>query len=143
MQQFICGAIGFKTAVSRALPKVWPMRSDCDLERLSSARIPVLALIGRDESANNGPKAATRFRQRLPEARIELVDDANHMVMVDQFRDRGEAARRLPAVTFGICSRDHLASPSALTFPGIDHDSERHKLFVVDSSQHSRPDRTC
>lgn len=53
--------------------------------RGTAARIPVLALIGRDESANNGPKAATRFRQQLPEARIELVDDANHMVMVDQF----------------------------------------------------------
>jgi pimeloyl-ACP methyl ester carboxylesterase len=84
MEQFICGAVGFKMALSNPQPKLWPMRSDCDLQRLASARIPVLAIIGRDESAHNGPKTATRFRQQLPEARIELVDDANHMVMVDQ-----------------------------------------------------------
>jgi pimeloyl-ACP methyl ester carboxylesterase len=51
---------------------------------LSEAEIPVLAIIGRDESLHNGPKTATRFRQQLPEARIELVDDANHMITVDQ-----------------------------------------------------------
>jgi pimeloyl-ACP methyl ester carboxylesterase len=60
------------------------MRSDCDLQRVAAARIPVLAIIGRDESAHNGPKTAARFRQQLPEARIELVDDANHLIMVDQ-----------------------------------------------------------
>lgn len=84
MAQFICGAIGFKVALSNPQPKLWPMRSDCDLQRLASARIPVLAIIGGDESAHNGPKTATRFRQQLREARIELVDDAKHMVMVDQ-----------------------------------------------------------
>lgn len=82
MQQFTSGAIGFKTALSNARPK--HRRGDCDLQRLTSARIPVLAIIARDESLYNGPTAATRFRQQLPDARIELVDDANHMVMVDQ-----------------------------------------------------------
>ena len=38
----------------------------------------------QDESVHNGPKTATRFRQQLPEARIELVDDANHMILNDQ-----------------------------------------------------------
>lgn len=84
MDQFISGAIGFKQALSNPQPQPWPMRGDCDLQGLSSARIPVLAIIGRDESLYNGPKTATRFRQQLPEARIELVDDANHLVMVDQ-----------------------------------------------------------
>ena len=78
MQQFITGTIGFKPA-SGNLPK------RCDLQRLSSAQIPVLAIIGRDESSHSGPKMATRFRQQLPWARIELVDDANHSVFVDQF----------------------------------------------------------
>ena len=77
MQQFIAGAIGFKPA-SGNLPK------RCDLQRLSSAQIPVLAIIGRDESIHSGPKMATRFRQQLPEARVELVDDANHNLFVDQ-----------------------------------------------------------
>ena len=36
-------------------------------------------------TSHSGPKMATRFRQQLPEARIELVDDANHSVFVDQF----------------------------------------------------------
>ena len=73
MEQLICGAIGFKVAFSNAQPKLWPMRSDCDLQRLASARIPVLAIIGGEESAHNGPKTATRFRQQLPEARIDGV----------------------------------------------------------------------
>jgi len=85
IQQFICGAVTFKVALSNVRPRrPWPMRSDCDLQRIASARIPVLAIIPRDESFHNGPKTATCFRQQLPEARIEVVDDANHMVMVDQ-----------------------------------------------------------
>jgi pimeloyl-ACP methyl ester carboxylesterase len=78
MEQFITGTIGFKPA-SGNLPK------RCDLQRLSSAQIPVLAIIGRDESLHSGPKMAARFRQQLTEARIELVDDANHSVYIDQF----------------------------------------------------------
>ncbi|WP_280829976.1 alpha/beta hydrolase [Mycobacterium sp. OTB74] len=77
IQQFIAGTIGFKPA-SGNLPK------RCDLQRLSSAQIPVVAIIGRDETFHSGPKMATRFRQQLPEARIELLDDANHNLFVDQ-----------------------------------------------------------
>jgi pimeloyl-ACP methyl ester carboxylesterase len=84
IEQFIGGAIHFKLSLSNPQPKPWPMRSDCDLDRLASARIPILAIIGRYESAINGPKTATHLWQQLPEARVELVDDANHMVMVDQ-----------------------------------------------------------
>lgn len=84
MEQFISGAIGFKQSLSNAHPNPWPLRSDCDLQRLSSARIPFLAIIGRNESLHNGPKTAIRLRQQLSEARIELVDDANHMIMIDQ-----------------------------------------------------------
>jgi pimeloyl-ACP methyl ester carboxylesterase len=84
IEQFISGAIGFKQSLSNARPNPWPLRSDCDLQRLSSARIPFLAIIGRNESLHNGPKTAIRLRQRLPDARIELVDDANHMITNDQ-----------------------------------------------------------
>ena len=82
MQQFASGAVGFKFSLSNARPT--RRRGDCDLRRLSSARIRVLAIVAKDESLYNGPTAATRFRQQLPEARIEFVNDANHMVMVDQ-----------------------------------------------------------
>jgi pimeloyl-ACP methyl ester carboxylesterase len=84
MRQFIGGTTHFKMALTNAQPRPWPLRSDCDLDRLKSAQTPVLAIIGRDESAINGPKAATLLRQLLPEARIELLDNANHMVVVDQ-----------------------------------------------------------
>ncbi|MGH3726326.1 MAG: alpha/beta fold hydrolase [Mycobacterium sp.] len=84
MQQFVSGAVGFKKSLSDARPKPWPSHNDCDLSRLASAGTPVLAVIGRQESIYNGPKTATRLRQQLPEARIELIDDANHMVMIDQ-----------------------------------------------------------
>ncbi|MFI5510621.1 alpha/beta fold hydrolase [Mycobacterium sp. NPDC051804] len=82
MHQFVCGAINFKMSFRNAQPRPWPLRSDCDLYRLKT--IPVLAVIGRDESALNGPKSAGMLRESLPNARIEVVDDANHMVMVDQ-----------------------------------------------------------
>jgi pimeloyl-ACP methyl ester carboxylesterase len=78
-QQFVVGMMGFTFAIIGA---VRPTR--CDLGRLAAARIPVLVIIGRDESLHDGPKMAARFRQRLPEARIEIVDDANHIIPVDQ-----------------------------------------------------------
>jgi pimeloyl-ACP methyl ester carboxylesterase len=83
-QQLISGAVNFKLSIRVAAPKPWPMRSDCDLQQIESARIPFLAIIGRHESVHNGPKTATLLRQQLPEARIELVDDANHMILIDQ-----------------------------------------------------------
>jgi pimeloyl-ACP methyl ester carboxylesterase len=49
-----------------------------------SARFPILAIIGRDESLHDGPKMAARLRQQLPEARIEVVNDAKHIIPVDQ-----------------------------------------------------------
>ena len=78
-QQCVDGVMGFKFALIGA---VRPTR--CDLRPLSSARIPVLVIIGRDESLHDGPKMAARFHQRLPEARIEIIDDANHFLPVDQ-----------------------------------------------------------
>jgi pimeloyl-ACP methyl ester carboxylesterase len=41
-------------------------------------------MVGRDETLHDGPKMAARFRQRLPGARIELIDDANHLIPIDQ-----------------------------------------------------------
>jgi pimeloyl-ACP methyl ester carboxylesterase len=56
----------------------------CDLQPLASAQIPILVMVGRDETLHDGPKMAARFRQRLPGARIELIDDANHLIPIDQ-----------------------------------------------------------
>ena len=57
------------------------MPSDCDLQRVASARIPVLAIIGRDESAaQRSSKTATRLRQQLPEADMASTSAASHFV---------------------------------------------------------------
>ena len=78
-QQFVVGVTGFRIALIGA---VRPTR--CDLGPLSAAQIPVLAMVGRNESLHDGPTMAVRFRQRLPEARIEIIKDANHLIPIDQ-----------------------------------------------------------
>jgi pimeloyl-ACP methyl ester carboxylesterase len=79
MQQCVVGVMGFKFAF---LGAIRPTR--CGLGSLEAAQIPVLVLIGRNESVHDGPKMAARFRQQLPDARIEIVDDANHIIPIDQ-----------------------------------------------------------
>jgi pimeloyl-ACP methyl ester carboxylesterase len=86
-RQYVTGTIGFKPALNAVRP------TRCDLRPLASAQFPVLALIGREESLHDGPKMAARFRQRLPAARIELIDNANHIIPVD----RPEIVNRLLA----------------------------------------------
>ena len=41
-------------------------------------------MIGRNETLHDGPKAAARYRRQLPDARVVLVDNANHLIPVDQ-----------------------------------------------------------
>jgi pimeloyl-ACP methyl ester carboxylesterase len=41
-------------------------------------------LVGRQETLHDGPRMAERFRDRVPRARVELVDRANHLLVVDQ-----------------------------------------------------------
>lgn len=94
MQQFVSGTANFRMSFTNAQPRPWPLPSDCDLNRLARAHIPVLGVIGRDESALNGPKSAALLRRRLPEAQIEVIDDANHMVVVDGFSKVNELLGR-------------------------------------------------
>jgi pimeloyl-ACP methyl ester carboxylesterase len=68
----------FQDTLNNARPK------RCDLKPLSSAQVPVLAIIGKSDFFQHGPKMATQFRDQLRAARVELVEDANHMVMNDQ-----------------------------------------------------------
>jgi pimeloyl-ACP methyl ester carboxylesterase len=56
----------------------------CNIERLAEIGVPVLAIIGRNETLHDGPTMAERFRRRLPKAQVKLVDDANHLVFIDQ-----------------------------------------------------------
>jgi len=76
--QYVTGTIGF----DKPLLSLRPTR--CDLQRLASAPFPVLVMVGTKESLHDGPKMADRLRRRLPQARIELIDEANHLIPIDQ-----------------------------------------------------------
>ena len=78
-QQFIFGMSNFRANLRESRPG-----ARCNIERLASSGIPVLAIIGRDETLHDGPTMARRFREQLPHAQVELVDDANHLVAIDQ-----------------------------------------------------------
>jgi pimeloyl-ACP methyl ester carboxylesterase len=74
-QQFIFGMPNFRANLREPRPG-----ARCNIERLASSRIPLLILIPRDETGQDGPRTADRYRQQLPHARVELVDDSNHIV---------------------------------------------------------------
>jgi pimeloyl-ACP methyl ester carboxylesterase len=77
-RQFIVGMPTFR--------RNWrePRPVKCNLQRLAMRRIPLLALIPRNETLHDGPTMAKRFRDQLPHAQVELVDDANHIIVIDQ-----------------------------------------------------------
>ena len=50
---------------------------------LAALDIPVLAVIPRDETLHDAQVMADRFRQRLPKARVEIIESANHLVFID------------------------------------------------------------
>jgi pimeloyl-ACP methyl ester carboxylesterase len=78
MQQLITGVATFR----RGLREPRPVR--CNIQRLADSGIPVLAIIGRDETLHDAATMAERFRRRLPGAQVRLVDGAGHFVFIDQ-----------------------------------------------------------
>jgi pimeloyl-ACP methyl ester carboxylesterase len=76
--QFALGISAYRTNFRE--PR--PVR--CDIGPLAASGVPVLVAVGRQETLHDGPLMARRFRERLPDARIELVDDANHALFIDQ-----------------------------------------------------------
>jgi pimeloyl-ACP methyl ester carboxylesterase len=52
--------------------------------RLAACTFPVLALIGNDETLHDGALMAERFTEQIPNADVVVVDDANHLVFIDQ-----------------------------------------------------------
>jgi pimeloyl-ACP methyl ester carboxylesterase len=55
-----------------------------DADALVSLTMPVLVIIGTEESVCDGPQSAQIARQRLPRGRVELVPHANHCLFADQ-----------------------------------------------------------
>jgi pimeloyl-ACP methyl ester carboxylesterase len=78
VQQLVTGLATFRRGLREARPV------PCNIRRLADSGIPVLAIIGREETLHDGATMAERFRQRLPDAQVRLVDDANHLVFIDQ-----------------------------------------------------------
>src|SRR5262245_44994051 len=56
----------------------------CDIDRLAASGIRVLAVVTREETLHDGATMAGRFRPQLRHAEVELVDDADHLVPIDQ-----------------------------------------------------------
>ena len=56
----------------------------CNVDRLAALATPVLIVVPRDETLHDGPTMAQRLRQRLTHTQVELVDDANHIVVIDR-----------------------------------------------------------
>ena len=102
-QQFIGGMPTFRR--NRQEPR--PV--SCNLERLAASGIPMLALVPRDETLHDGPTMATRFRQQLRHAQVELVDDANHLVIIDQTEVVADHLKKFASKGEILCSTKQLA----------------------------------
>ena len=78
VQQLIVGMATFRRGAREARPV------RCNVQQLAASGIPVLALIGRDETLHDGATVADRLRRQLPSAHVILVNDANHLIFIDQ-----------------------------------------------------------
>jgi pimeloyl-ACP methyl ester carboxylesterase len=78
VDQHVVGAPAFHGASREAIPCTY------DREALSALKMPVLLVVGRDETVCDGPRSTAIARERIPHARVELLDDANHAVFADQ-----------------------------------------------------------
>jgi pimeloyl-ACP methyl ester carboxylesterase len=78
LDQYFVGMSGFKMANREAMPKVYKP------SRLAALTMRTLVVIGENETVCNGAKAAAKARRWLPQARVELLVNANHMVNVDR-----------------------------------------------------------
>ncbi len=78
-EQFVTGLCGFRANLREPKPAVCK-----ELERVAAAGIPTLVVIGRHEVLHDGPDLAERFRRALPHARVELLEDANHLLFIDR-----------------------------------------------------------
>jgi pimeloyl-ACP methyl ester carboxylesterase len=78
IDQYIGGIMEFRSSTREARPRTYRA------EALAALTMPVLVIIGDEETVCDGPRSAGIARQRLPHARVELVAHANHSVTADQ-----------------------------------------------------------
>jgi pimeloyl-ACP methyl ester carboxylesterase len=78
IDQYVIGVPRFRGSMQDARPCTY------GADALAALTMPVLVIIGADETVCNGPRSAQIARQRLPNARVELLADANHCAFADQ-----------------------------------------------------------
>jgi pimeloyl-ACP methyl ester carboxylesterase len=78
VDQFVDGTISYRRRFNE--PRPVPAK----LDALIRSTLPVLVIIGKDETLHDGPTMAARFTDQLPHAQVELLDQANHLVFIDQ-----------------------------------------------------------
>jgi len=78
-QQFVVGMTHIRRNMRELRPGI-----RCSIDRLAASDIPVLILVPRDETGHDGPTMVRRYTQQLPSARVELVDNANHLIFIDR-----------------------------------------------------------
>ncbi|HUP75190.1 MAG TPA: alpha/beta hydrolase [Acidimicrobiales bacterium] len=77
VEQFAVGVPTFRSRANEARPKL------CDITPLAALDIPMLTLVPKDETLHDGPAMAQRFRHKLPNARIDVVESTNHLMFID------------------------------------------------------------
>jgi pimeloyl-ACP methyl ester carboxylesterase len=78
IEQYLVGVPGFRGSLGDARPTTYSK------EELSKLTMPVLVVVGADESVCDGPRSANIARERLPAAQVEVLDNANHCITADQ-----------------------------------------------------------
>jgi len=78
VKQFVDGTISYRSRLNE--PRPVPAK----LDALDQSTIPVLVIIGADESLHDGPTVAARFTDQVRHAQVELLDEANHLIFIDQ-----------------------------------------------------------
>jgi pimeloyl-ACP methyl ester carboxylesterase len=78
IQQFVVGMGGYRLHWREPRP------AKCSLDRVGAASFPLLVLIGRQEALHDAEAIAAAYRAQMPRADVEVVDDANHLIFIDQ-----------------------------------------------------------
>jgi hypothetical protein len=78
VQQFIDGTISYRARFNEPRP------GRATVDPLARSALPVLVIIGRNETLHDGPTMAARFTDQLPAAHVELLDEANQLVFIDR-----------------------------------------------------------
>ena len=76
--QFLLGSKKQRMAMRDMFPRKWRSR------RLARLTAPAPVVFAEDDIVCDGPAGATRARELLPQAQVELLSDSGHFVVFDR-----------------------------------------------------------